>query len=416
MHRVTHAELNSSDKLYNVPIGKPVPGWQCFLYDDETDTVIDPLDDTQLSSGVLRSASGICYVRGPGVLQCYLNRDDLTQAAFLTHHLKLPVPLYRVGDVCHYNVYGDLVFEGRRDNQIKIQGQRMEPGEVEVVIQSHEGVSGSVVKLIKPVLDQPEHDFLCAYVNLQSVFYSSAQHSPQPGSLTLLPLELERSLLSLCTASLPKFMVPKVFLNCAVWPRTLSGKISRLDIQPPHTSLLHDLVQRRNAERLGCGDSAARSTNGSSETTSELMSKVRAAVAATLRSSAVIIDSSHDDQPLLDLGMNSMQLTLLVSIIRANIRSTFSIGNLLLLPAISISSIAAMLTTSSLPTASNEPAAPSEVHQPVQYHVIASCAQLSAKRYLGAHLCAGLPQGAVAVYWAQKLWGLHIRAPSAELA
>lgn len=86
MHRVTEAELCSSDKLYQVPIGKPVPGWECFLYDDETDTIINQLDAKAVSLGATRSASGVCYVRGPGVLKGYLNRDDLTQAAFLSVH------------------------------------------------------------------------------------------------------------------------------------------------------------------------------------------------------------------------------------------------------------------------------------------------------------------------------------------
>jgi long-subunit acyl-CoA synthetase (AMP-forming) len=86
MHRITETELSGSDKMYQVPIGKPVPGWECFLYDDETDTIISPLDAKDVSSGATRSASGVCYVRGPGVLKGYLNRDDLTQAAFLSAH------------------------------------------------------------------------------------------------------------------------------------------------------------------------------------------------------------------------------------------------------------------------------------------------------------------------------------------
>jgi hypothetical protein len=89
MHRVTQAELASSDRLYQVPICKPVPGWQCFLYDDELDTVVTPLDAAAVRAGTTRSASGVCYVRGPGVLKAYLNRDDLTQAAFLSAHDRL---------------------------------------------------------------------------------------------------------------------------------------------------------------------------------------------------------------------------------------------------------------------------------------------------------------------------------------
>ena len=191
MHRVTQSELASSDKLYQVPIGKPVPGWECFLYDDETDTVINALNASAVSAGTTRSASGVCYVRGPGVLKAYLNRDDLTQAAFLSAHDRLQTAfsvselcrilcVMRLNSGCRFLFFASAMFVTttqtvhlclragkrfcysnsflivlhfccRRDNQIKIQGQRMEPGEVEAVVASLDDVSGCIVKLIKPV-------------------------------------------------------------------------------------------------------------------------------------------------------------------------------------------------------------------------------------------------------------------------
>jgi hypothetical protein len=66
-----------------------------------------------------------------------------------------------------------------------------------------------------------------------------------PGTLTLLPTVISAQLEGLCAASLPKFMVPKFFINCAVWPRTLSGKINRLDLPPPPESLIYELVLQR---------------------------------------------------------------------------------------------------------------------------------------------------------------------------
>lgn len=396
MHRVTQAELNSSDRVYSVPVGKPVPGWQCFLYDDETDTVVTPLDETQLSAGVLRSASGVCYVRGPGVLKCYLNRDDLTQAAFLTKHHSLPVPLFRVGDVCHYNTDGALVFEGRRDNQIKLQGQRMEPGEVEAIIQACDGVSSCVVKLIKPIPEQPQHDFLCAYVNLISALYSAADLSSPPSFLAFLPPELEGSLLSLCTASLPKFMVPKVFVSCPVWPRTLSGKISRLDLAAPSESFLRDLMLRRNKQLDSVIEDGAASPSTDTKT-SEMSAKVRAAVAAAMQMPAMMVAAIDGSQPLVDVGMNSMQLTLFVSIIRAGVAGNFSIGKLFLLPVISINSITKMLCSAPESSGNITPANPLE--QPVQslpYHATPQLSRDSTfvsqysfhLRYIASCLCA----------------------------
>lgn len=60
-----------------------------------------------------RSPSGILYVRGPGVFQGYLDRSDLTEAAMVAHPCG-PLPLFRTGDVCHYDQEGRLVYEGRR--------------------------------------------------------------------------------------------------------------------------------------------------------------------------------------------------------------------------------------------------------------------------------------------------------------
>lgn len=55
--------------------------------------------------------------------------------------------LYKTGDLVNYNEDGSLQFFGRKDTQIKIQGQRVEPGEIEAVLRSHENVDDAVVVL-----------------------------------------------------------------------------------------------------------------------------------------------------------------------------------------------------------------------------------------------------------------------------
>ena len=73
----------------------------------------------------------------------------------------------------------------------------------------------------------------------------------------------------------------------------------------------------------------------------------------------MLVASIDGDQPLLDIGMNSMQLTLFVSIIRAEVPVNFSIGNLLLLHVISINNIALMLCNSPAAAAAATP--PNEI-------------------------------------------------------
>ena len=108
--------------------------------------------------------------------------------------------------------------------------------------------------------------------------------------------------------------------------------------------LLHELMLRRNAARL-LHEGAAGFTSASSvdEAMENLLKIVRDAVASAMQLTAAMAMSIDGDQPLLDAGMNSMQLTLFVSIIRSSVPFAFSIGKLLLLPVISINSIAAVL-------------------------------------------------------------------------
>ena len=175
-HKLSEWELTSGPAAYSVPIGTCVPGW-CVHLLDETEpanggapslAVIAPTDlADEAGTGRRRTRSGVMYVRGPGVFLGYLNRPDLTEVAMLRSHPTLTGgALFRSGDVAHYDALGHLVFEGRRDLQIKLRGQRLEPGEIEAVLMTHTAVQMAVVRLVQPQPNQPEADFLCAYLTL----------------------------------------------------------------------------------------------------------------------------------------------------------------------------------------------------------------------------------------------------------
>ena len=177
-HRVTEAELAKKDQLYRVPIGRPVPGWSCYLLaEDEEPPQLVP---QMAHAAGEKSVSGVLHVDGPGVFQGYLNRPDLTEAAMVSHPA-FPYPLLRVGDQCHYDAEGELVYEGRRDMQVKLQGQRLELGEIESVIALHPDVDIAVVSLIKPNPDEPEYDYLAAYLVLSEAAAAGAIVPLVPG-------------------------------------------------------------------------------------------------------------------------------------------------------------------------------------------------------------------------------------------
>ncbi|HKD74280.1 MAG TPA: amino acid adenylation domain-containing protein, partial [Ktedonobacterales bacterium] len=117
-----------------VSIGKPIANTQIFILDSAMQPV--PV-----------GVPGELYIGGDGLARGYLRRPELTSAAFVKHPLS-PQPdarLYRTGDLVRYLADGNVEFLGRVDQQVKINGYRIEPGEVETVLAQHPDVRDCVV-------------------------------------------------------------------------------------------------------------------------------------------------------------------------------------------------------------------------------------------------------------------------------
>jgi amino acid adenylation domain-containing protein len=117
-----------------VPIGKPIPNTAAFVLD-------------QYRQVVPTGVAGELFLCGDGVASGYLHRPDLTAERFL--EIELPkvgqVRAYRTGDLVRRRLDGVLEFLGRVDSQIKVRGYRIEPQEVEAVLERHPGVQRAVV-------------------------------------------------------------------------------------------------------------------------------------------------------------------------------------------------------------------------------------------------------------------------------
>ena len=103
---------------------------------------------------------GELFIGGAGVARGYLGRPELTAERFL------PNPygsgrLYRTGDRVRWREDGELEFLGRTDDQIKIRGIRVEPGEIEATLSTLPDISAAVVKLCPDSTDTPR---LTAYL------------------------------------------------------------------------------------------------------------------------------------------------------------------------------------------------------------------------------------------------------------
>ena len=186
-----------------IPIGRPIANTQTYLLDAELRPVVE-------------GAIGELFIGGDGVARGYLNRPDLTKERFLSVPSLSEARLYRTGDLARRLQDGNIEFLGRADYQIKLHGFRIEPGEIEALLERCAGVRQAVVILRE---DREGDKRLVAYL------VSDASGAP---SVTAL-----RSALRL---KLPEYMVPSSFVFLQEMPLTDNGKTNRkalMQMPPP---------------------------------------------------------------------------------------------------------------------------------------------------------------------------------------
>jgi len=151
---------------------------------------------------------GEIFVAGPGVACGYLNRPEITAQRFLTCPWAPDGGrMYRTGDLACRDPDGSLYFVGRSDNQVKVNGYRIEPGEVEAALMQQHGVREARV-IARTASDGDTHLF--GYVVAAE------------GSL-LDP----RALRSALADQLPAYMVPAAIIPVDWMPLTPNGKLDK---------------------------------------------------------------------------------------------------------------------------------------------------------------------------------------------
>ncbi len=124
----TFARVLPSDDPNAAPptIGRPIANALAYVLD----AALNP---------VPVGVAGDLYVGGIGVARGYLGRPELTAARFIANPFGAG-RIYKTGDVARYQPDGQLEFLGRSDDQVKLRGFRIEPGEIDVAIAEHPGV------------------------------------------------------------------------------------------------------------------------------------------------------------------------------------------------------------------------------------------------------------------------------------
>lgn len=198
---VTYKEIQAIDiKTYkNSPIGKPIPDLHVFLLGEDG----KPVENGQV---------GEIYISGPGLSRGYLNRPELNHQKFVKKMIEGKVfSLYKSGDKAVFNGK-EFVYIGRSDDQIKLNGFRIEPGEIESIIKSHPRISNSVV-LAK---NFGEGDVRLVNFMLISNQYDEAAKTDL---LKEISFKLEKEL--------PSYMVPALNIILEEYPTTSNGKIDK---------------------------------------------------------------------------------------------------------------------------------------------------------------------------------------------
>jgi acyl-coenzyme A synthetase/AMP-(fatty) acid ligase len=176
----------------SVPIGRPISNSRVYIVNS-----LQP-------AGV--GERGELFIGGAGLGRGYHNRPDLTAERFIPDPFG-PAPgarLYRTGDGARYLNTGLIQFLGRVDDQVKVSGFRIEPGEIETALCSHPNVSSALVLARE---DTPGDKRLVAYV---------VANGQPPTNEELRNYLRER---------VPEYMVPSAVMMLDALPLTAHGKV-----------------------------------------------------------------------------------------------------------------------------------------------------------------------------------------------
>jgi len=136
----------------SIPIGKPIAGTYVRILNNHLEPVTD-------------GETGELYIGGAGLALGYLNRPELTAEVFLPDRFSATEGqrLYKSGDLVRRLPDDTIEFLGRCDNQLKIKGYRVEPGEIERALADHPGVRSAAVILREDVAG---HKALVAFLTV----------------------------------------------------------------------------------------------------------------------------------------------------------------------------------------------------------------------------------------------------------
>jgi amino acid adenylation domain-containing protein len=201
---VTFKEITIAEITANRSnIGLPIPTLSAYVLDAALQ---------QVPVGVI----GELCIGGAGVARGYLNRPDLTVEKFIPHPERPGEKLYRSGDYARILPSGDIEYIGRRDEQIKIRGHRIEIAEIATAIVRQEGIKDAVIIPVKH--SNGEYELAAYFITGEE--YNIAQ------------------LRERLSQALPVYMIPSYFIPLAEFPLNNNGKLDKHALPQPKDAAL----------------------------------------------------------------------------------------------------------------------------------------------------------------------------------
>ncbi|KAF7198517.1 Malformin synthetase mlfA [Pseudocercospora fuligena] len=231
----------SAEEQSKASIGRAIaPGWRAWIADA----------DTAGSRLLPIGATGELLLEGPPLARGYLNDPTQTAATFLSSPPWLPgCRLYRTGDLVRYNPNGTVSFIGRKDLQLKINGQRVEVGEIEE--QLRQSCNDAACVAVEPIqlLGNPTRTLVafvqigdCPIGNDTTTDLCKEHMSTMTALSSTLNAQLEEKL--------PSYMIPQVYVPITKMPLSTSGKTDRRALQQMCANLSAEQIASLRRHKL----------------------------------------------------------------------------------------------------------------------------------------------------------------------